>query len=501
MLSFRQIREQDGSNSFFRSLFLVVKTPLLSAAFWELLTILGRAAYPLLLYLLLEVLQDTAVEQGRDGKAPSDLLLREALPYAVGIGLSSFVVAVAGNRSIFLSNRAGIMLRGTLNALIFEKAVSRSGIDTKTSDETDGAITNLVAIDTQKLFDVTIECQSLWSCPVLICIVSTLLWALIGPQMLVGVAFLLLIVPGLKQIVDQMVTLRRTRAKLADERVSFLQEVLQNIQSVKFNHEERRVEHKVNSLRKKEIKTLRRELFLWGIVLSFAVVSPVIAFGLSVSFYTLQDASRRISPSDAFSALLFFSILRFPVNVTARLIGKLGQAFEASSRIQTFVDQNQSEDHLGASFSEHSFVIDAQGVGFSFPNQGPSANERFVLSCVNIQIKRSRLVAVIGNTGSGKTLYLRGLLGDAVQIQGQTGDYRRPLVHATAGYVAQQPFILNATLRENILFGNHYEEEWYIKVVAACCLEPEIESLGEAADMTVIGERGVTLSEGRSIYY
>lgn len=473
---------------------------MLSAAFWELLHVLSRAAFPLLLYLLLEVLQEVPLDM-KQGQVLSGALVEDGLPLAIGMGVASFIVAIAGNRSIFLSNRAGIMLRATLNALIFEQAVSKGRIRAAggVCDETNGAITNLVAIDTQKIFDVMIECQSLWSCPLLIIIVSSFLWTIIGPQMLVGVAFLLLIVPGLKQIVDRMVTLRRLRSKLADERVSFMKEVLQNIQAVKLNHDERRIAQKVTALRKQEMKMLRRELFLWGIVLSFAVVSPVIAFGLSVSFYTLQDESQRISPSDAFSSLLFFSILRFPVNVTARLIGKLGQAYEATSRIQRFIYQSRPwKDHEHSSFSGNSLLIDAQAVGFSFPNVGPS-NERFVLSNVNVQIKQSSLVAVIGKTGSGKTLLLRGLLGDAVQIQGlQSDDSQPPLVHASTGYVAQQPFILNTTFRENILFGNEYDEQWYSKVIAACCLEPDIQALGDANDMTVIGERGVTLSGGES---
>ena len=64
-------------------------------------------------------------------------------------------------------------------------------------------------------------------------------------------------------------------------------------------------------------------------------------------------------------------------------------------------------------------------------------------------------------------------------------------------YVSQTPFILNATLRDNILFGLPYDEEWYNRVLDDCCLRTDLQQLGAAGDMTEIGERGVTLSGGQ----
>lgn len=63
-------------------------------------------------------------------------------------------------------------------------------------------------------------------------------------------------------------------------------------------------------------------------------------------------------------------------------------------------------------------------------------------------------------------------------------------------YVSQTAFIMNTTLRENVLFGEPYDKSRYESVLEACCLWPDIELLGEAGDLTEIGERGVTLSGG-----
>ena len=63
-------------------------------------------------------------------------------------------------------------------------------------------------------------------------------------------------------------------------------------------------------------------------------------------------------------------------------------------------------------------------------------------------------------------------------------------------YAAQSPWILNATLRENILFGRPMDEERYSKVIKACQLEHDL-TLLEDGDLTDIGEKGINLSGGQ----
>ena len=69
-------------------------------------------------------------------------------------------------------------------------------------------------------------------------------------------------------------------------------------------------------------------------------------------------------------------------------------------------------------------------------------------------------------------------------------------VNGSVAYCGQTPWILNATVRENILFGEPYEEDRYLKVIKACQLEADMHLL-ESGDMTMIGERGINLSGGQ----
>lgn len=63
-------------------------------------------------------------------------------------------------------------------------------------------------------------------------------------------------------------------------------------------------------------------------------------------------------------------------------------------------------------------------------------------------------------------------------------------------YVAQQAWIQNATVRDNILFGKLYDPIKYKKIINACALKPDLDML-PAGDKTEIGEKGINLSGGQ----
>ena len=60
-------------------------------------------------------------------------------------------------------------------------------------------------------------------------------------------------------------------------------------------------------------------------------------------------------------------------------------------------------------------------------------------------------------------------------------------LQGTVAYVAQQAWIQNLSLRDNVLFGAPYDEERYRTVIEACALQPDLDIL-PAGDMTEIGE-------------
>ncbi len=112
------------------------------------------------------------------------------------------------------------------------------------------------------------------------------------------------------------------------------------------------------------------------------------------------------------------------------------------------------------------------------------------LKNISFQIKKKKLVAIVGRVGAGKSSILSALLGEMEKLEGSVN------INGRVAYVPQQAWIQNSTLRQNIIFTNEFNENYYKKVTESCALEPDLKILA-AGDMTEIGEKGINLSGGQ----
>lgn len=115
---------------------------------------------------------------------------------------------------------------------------------------------------------------------------------------------------------------------------------------------------------------------------------------------------------------------------------------------------------------------------------------RTVLNDINFRTTKGDLSCIVGRVGAGKSSFLQSILGDLWKIKGEVQ------VHGTTAYVSQSPWIMNATVRENIIFGYRYDSNFYEKTVKACALLDDFAQLPDG-DETVVGERGISLSGGQ----
>jgi len=148
-----------------------------------------------------------------------------------------------------------------------------------------------------------------------------------------------------------------------------------------------------------------------------------------------------------------------------------------------------------ASFRVGSSVPDPPSSASSTMDDASAAeagSSGFTVSKFDFTVKKGEVLAVCGPVGSGKSCLVNGIIDEVPAASSGTVVSKK----GSVAYVPQTPFILNTTIRENILFGLPFEQDVYDKVLDACCLRPDLEQLGGAKDLTEIGERGVTLSGG-----
>ncbi|OMJ27757.1 Multidrug resistance-associated protein 4 [Smittium culicis] len=130
---------------------------------------------------------------------------------------------------------------------------------------------------------------------------------------------------------------------------------------------------------------------------------------------------------------------------------------------------------------------------------------RITLSDISLSINKGELLGVVGPVGSGKSSFCHAILGEMYKVHGELNINLSPSPSSSSiqntkntalAYASQSPWIFGGSIRENILFGYDYEEEWFNIVVHACSLDRDL-SLFEDREFTLIGERGATLSGGQ----
>jgi ATP-binding cassette, subfamily C (CFTR/MRP), member 1 len=107
-----------------------------------------------------------------------------------------------------------------------------------------------------------------------------------------------------------------------------------------------------------------------------------------------------------------------------------------------------------------------------------------------MKVEKGELCAVVGRVASGKSTLCSAILNETFLERGHIS------LNGSVAYAAQTPWILNATIRENILFGLPYEKDKYNRVIEACQLKHDLSILSNG-DETEIGERGINLSGGQ----
>lgn len=115
---------------------------------------------------------------------------------------------------------------------------------------------------------------------------------------------------------------------------------------------------------------------------------------------------------------------------------------------------------------------------------------RPTLNNVNVSLPKGKLIGIVGPVGSGKTSLLHAFLHE---LPLQSGSIK---INGTISYASQEPWTFAASVRQNILFGQEFDRERYDAVVECCALTKDFEQL-ENGDLTLIGDRGASMSGGQ----
>ncbi|KAF9269658.1 multidrug resistance-associated ABC transporter [Marasmius fiardii PR-910] len=427
--------------------------------------------------------------------------------------------------------------RVQINSILYAKTLVRkdaisSTVSAKKDDETPekkdededdfstkAQIMTLMTTDTDRVSEFAWHFFTFIDSPIELVIGSLFVYNLLGVSSLYGLLVIVLSMPlnhfAGKVVVDAQEGLMKAR----DERIALMNEVLGGIRMLKFMAWERSFESRILKIRDRELKYQKLNYkieTLWnGIWNATPILVTLVAF-----FHFTVIRGQELTPSIAFTSISVFNELKFALNALPETLINTLQSLVSLRRIEKYL--NTAEVDPVPPLDQQPQIIAFQSCTITWPQDRAQASaassavstprQKFVLLDLSLKFPSNGLSLICGKLGSGKTLLLLALLGEADVLAGQVVCPRSPfnaiasyndmrpdekwIVQGLCAYVPQTAWLRNASIKDNILFNLPYDETRYRKTLEVCALVVDMDIL-EDGDESEIGERGVNLSGGQ----
>jgi ATP-binding cassette subfamily C (CFTR/MRP) protein 1 len=184
--------------------------------------------------------------------------------------------------------------------------------------------------------------------------------------------------------------------------------------------------------------------------------------------------------------MALFNIMRIPLTLFPMTLREVIKTYVSIQRITIFLNAEELDlDCITEGTKDSANAVEIENASLTWEDE-----DNPTLKHINVNIPKGSLTAIVGTVGMGKSSILSALLGEMEKVEGKV------CRHGSTAYVAQQAWIQNLSLRDNILFGSSFEGPRYKQVIEACSLKADLQILMHG-DATEIGENGINLSGGQ----
>ncbi|KAJ9111103.1 hypothetical protein QFC19_001302 [Naganishia cerealis] len=401
-----------------------------------------------------------------------------------------------------------------------------------------GRVVSLMASDTTRVQNTISGVYFILSGIVEVPVAAVFLYSLLGWSAFAGFVIVIFASPAQRWIMARNIKINQELSKARDRRITVMNELISNIKFIKFFAW-------IDQWRNKAQQARTVELNLWVKNIYNSLMFSSI-YGLGPIFITLISfacfifiAKGELTVSIAFTALSLFSMLRQPLNMIPAFTVLLLQTKVSLDRIDDFLKEDEVDDWVSSLKSKPALPTDELDTRIGFekavfkwhaatkaeqtsqnkpadgaseqtahPTNGNGAEElpsieEFELGPMDFIFPHGKLSVISGPTGSGKSALLHALLGEMDCTEGKvflpkhldqvcpgTG------LRNSLAFCSQTPWLQQMSIRDNILFGEPFEQRRYDDVLEACALVPDLDALDDG-DETEIGARGISMSGGQ----
>jgi ABC-type multidrug transport system fused ATPase/permease subunit len=510
--------------------FLAHKVPFMIQWFLTLLQAFGNFAPQFVTFHILRILEN---------RVPGAPVSTEAWIWVVTLTIATIGASWIEAWLFWISwAELAIPVRSQLSALIFQKAMRRKDVKgaSKKKEKEDGAdianamneavsgnkpevdeeegdpksrqsTVNLIGVDTKRVSDFC-SFNNYFPGSLFKLIVSfAFLFSIIGwKALLAGFLAMSLTVPLNIYFSKRYAAAQDRLMKVRDTKMAVVTEALQGIRQIKFSALESNWHEKIGKVRSKELAEQWNVYIADTFLLFCWVSSPIALAATALAVYAYLNGE--LTPSVAFTAIGVFGNLEVTLAVIPELTTDLIDAHVSIKRIEKYlnapeISQNTS-DARNVSFENASIAWPAD-------EEKEDGDLRYILRNINISFPEGELSVISGKTGTGKSLLLASILGEVDVLSGKINVPRAPhmrdrhddlarkdnwIIPSAIAFVAQIPWIENASIKDNILFGLPFDEDRYKKTIEVCALRKDLDMLTDGEN-TEIGANGINLSGGQ----
>ncbi|KAJ6780649.1 hypothetical protein PWT90_01745 [Aphanocladium album] len=288
--------------------------------------------------------------------------------------------------------------------------------------------------------------------------------------------------------------------QLHEEQSAILSTALLCIRQIKLSAEEKSWKERLGYCREKELSNILSSA-IWMTLLVFADdVSPIILAGVPIYVFTLLG--NPLGSSVAFTSISLFKEVQHAMSALPMILPYQWNYWNELQRLEVFLSRPEVDRN----------TTPGDRICFTNASVAWSSNigrKQFTLENICADFPVGELSLITGKTGSGKSLLLAAIAGEAELISGTISrpcdvseeDHmhqkaRHWLLHGRLAFVTQNAWMSNDTIKNNIIFGSTLDPIRYKNVLHACALEKDLKTLKDG-DHTVIGIKGATISGGQ----
>jgi ABC-type multidrug transport system fused ATPase/permease subunit len=338
-----------------------------------------------------------------------------------------------------------------------------------------GDIVNLISIECNRIAEACVHLHYLWSaafeCIVLL-IWSCLDIGLAGLVPFAVVFFVLFPLQFLFAIKASAAACRMTEQ--ITKRVHLMAEILTAIKLLKFYTWENYYRKKITEMRGLEMKEMRIELAFK--IASFAVVFTTPAISICLAIYTYNALGNELTSRAIFGFLFLLNSLRYPLYFLPNSERNINGAQTSVHRLQDFLmlPEIDTEPENSTLMGDDVFM-EIKDADFIWDGDLDHPH----VTNLSLTLRKKEVIAIVGDIGSGKSL-LAAIMGQLKRVKGEVVTNG-----CTFGFVPQEPWFINASVRDNIVFGLELNEGRYSDAIRISGLTRDLMMLSNKDDSFV----------------